>query len=319
MYRKLLLGLIFSVAAAAPALGQNYPERPLKLVVGYSPGGASDIVGRLIANQLGALNGQAVVVENRPGVGGMLGLGFVANSRPDGYTLGIAVSGTMVTGPHLQKTMPYDPLTAFEPISMVAKAPMVLLATPGFKSNTVAAIVKEAKAKPGSLMFASGAKAFELAMRLFEAQAGVNLGLVQYKGGSEAAMDVMAGRVPLMVDTIGAQQASIRAGKLTAVAVLDSHRSAVLPNVPTVAESGVPGYEAVGWIGVVAPKGTPASIVAQLNTQLRKIMAMPEVKEKLTALGFEPSTDSPAEFNQLIRTEYARWGKVVKDAGIAPE
>ncbi|MEB0114529.1 tripartite tricarboxylate transporter substrate-binding protein [Variovorax sp. RTB1] len=318
--KSFLTGLVVLASViAAPAMADTYPAKTTRLIVGYTAGGASDVIGRLIANELSNMNGKPVIVENRPGVGGMLGLNVVATSPPDGYVLGVAVSGTMVTGPHLQKNTPYDPLTAFEPISMVAKAPMVMLASPSVADPTVRGFVKEAKDKPGELMFASGAQAFELAMQLFNAKAGVKIGSVTYPGGGQAAMDVMAGRVPIMVDTIGAQQANIKAGKLKAVAVLDSKRSSVLPDVPTVAEAGVPGYEAVGWVGIVAPKGTPKDIVAKLNTQLRTIMAMPAINEKLTLLGFEPSTGTPQAFDQTIHTEYAKWGEVVKTSGIAAQ
>lgn len=319
---KFRFSLLFALAAAvvAPAHAQaSYPDRPIRLVVGYTAGGASDIIGRLIAKELSAMNNQPVIVENKPGVGGMLGLSTVAKAPPDGYTLGVAVSGMLVTGPHLQKNKLYDPLNDFEPISLVAKAPMVLLATPDFKFNTVSLLVKEAKARPGELQYASGAQAFELAMQLFNSKAGVKLGSVSYPGGSQAALDVMAGRVPVMVDTIGAQQAMIKAGKLKAVAVLDSKRSAVLPDVPTVAEAGVPGYEALGWTSIVAPKGTPEPIVRKLNEQLRKIMAMPEVNDRLSQLGFEPTSGTPKELHTLIQNEFAKWGQVVSEAGLQPQ
>jgi tripartite-type tricarboxylate transporter receptor subunit TctC len=318
--KRFLIGLaVLASAIALPAAAENYPSKPTRLIVGYTAGGASDVIGRLIANELSIMNGKPVIVENRPGVGGMLGLNTVATSPPDGYVLGVAVSGTLVTGPHLQKNTPYDPLSSFTPISMVAKAPMVMLASPSLAEPTVRAIVSQAKEKPGELMFASGAQAFELAMQLFNARAGVKIGSVSYPGGGQASIDVMAGRVPLMVDTIGAQQANIAAGKLKAVAVLDSRRSPVLPDVPTVAEAGVPGYEAVGWVGIVAPRGTPKEIVDKLNGQLRSIMAMPAINEKLTLLGFEPSTGTPQAFDRTIHVEHAKWGEVVKAAGITAQ
>jgi tripartite-type tricarboxylate transporter receptor subunit TctC len=318
---RLLPLLALAAAVALPAAADpSYPNKPVRVVVGYTAGGASDIIGRLISKELSSLNGQPFVVDNKPGVGGMLGLSMVARAPADGYTLGVAVSGMLVTGPHLQKSKLYDPLTAFEPISLVAKAPMIMLAAPDFKFNTVSSLVKEAKAKPpGELMFASGAQAFELAMQLFNARAGVKLGSVSYPGGAQAAMDVMSGRVPIMVDTIGAQQANIKAGKLKAVAVLDSRRSPVLPDVPTVAEAGVPGYEALGWTSIVAPKGTPEPIVKKLNEQLRRIMAMPEISEKLSALGFEPTSGTPKELEQLIQSDHAKWGAVVKEAGLVAQ
>jgi tripartite-type tricarboxylate transporter receptor subunit TctC len=308
------------VANALPASAQSaWPNKPIRLVVGYTAGGASDVVGRLIAQQLTTLNGQPVVVENRPGVGGILGMDNVARAAPDGYTIGVAVSGSLVIGPHLIKSTPYDPLTAFQPVSMVALAPMIMVSGPDAKFANVQDLIEQAKKDPGGMMYASGAQAFDLAMRLFNAKAGTQLGAVQYPGGAQAAIDVMAGRVPVMVDTIGAQQANIKGGKLKAVAVLDSKRSAVFPNVPTIAESGVPGYEAVGWLGIVLPKGTPMPIVTKLNGQLIQIMQMPEVRDKLITLGFEPLTDSPKEFEALIKREHAQWGKVVKDSGMVAE
>ncbi|MGO4281189.1 MULTISPECIES: tripartite tricarboxylate transporter substrate-binding protein [Cupriavidus] len=315
----ILLGLAASLQLPAPARADTWPTRPVRLVVGYTAGGASDTVGRIIANELGAMIGQPVVVENRPGVGGMLGMGTVAKSAPDGYTLGVAVSGTMVIGPHLVKATPYDPLTAFEPVSMIATAPMVMVGAPSAPFNSVPSLIQTARAQPDPMMFASGAQAFELAMRLFAAKADLRMGSVSYPGGGQASIDVMAGRVPVMVDTIGAQQANIKAGKLRALAVLDNKRSAILPDVPTVAEAGVAGYQAVGWLGLVAPKDTPEAIVTRLNGHLRTIMAKPEVRDKLLTLGFEPNTDTPQAFARDIRAEYAKWGAVVKSAGLTAQ
>jgi tripartite-type tricarboxylate transporter receptor subunit TctC len=288
-------------------------------LVGYPPGGASDIIARLVAQELSKMNGQAFVVDNKPGVGGMLSMSVVAKAPADGYTLGLGVSGTLTTGPHLQKTKLYDPLTEFQPIGMVAKAPMVLLAGPSFKYDSVNALVREAKAKPGELMIASGAQAFELAAQLFKIKAGIDVVTVPYPGGAQASIDVMGGRVPLMIDTIGAQQVNIRAGKLRPLAVLDSRRSAVLPDVATMAESGVRGYEALGWTSLVAPKGTPDAIVKKLNEQVGEILAQPETRKKLLALGFDPWHGSPADLQRTVTTEYAKWGDVIKTSGMTAQ
>lgn len=310
----LTLGAPLAIAQA-PA----YPTKPVKLLVGYPPGGASDFVARLVAQELSKKNGQTFVVENKPGVGGMLSMSMVTQAPADGYTLGLGVSGTLTTGPHLQKTKLYDPLTDFQPIGMVAKAPMVLLAGPSFKLDDVNALVREAKAKPGGMMIASGAQAFELAAKLFEAKAGIDMVTVPYPGGAPASIDVMAGRVPLMIDTIGAQQANIKAGKLRAIAVLDSKRSAVLPDVPTMAESGVAGYEAVGWTSLVAPKGTPSAIVNKLNQQVGEILAQPETRKKLLTVGFDPAPGSPDDLQRTVATEYAKWGEVIKASGMTAQ
>jgi tripartite-type tricarboxylate transporter receptor subunit TctC len=319
MKRMLCIALTCVATLFQPVQAQTYPTKPVRLLVGYPPGGASDFVARLLAKELSALNGQSFVVENKPGVGGMLSMSTIAKSPADGYVLGIGVSGTLVTGPHLQKIKLYNPLADFEPVSMVAKVPMVLLAGPSVKYDSVSALVREAKAHPGGIMFASGAQAFELALQLFNSKAGVKIASVSYPGGAQASIDVMADRVPIMVDSIGAQQANIKAGKLRALAVLDSRRSSVLPDVPTVAESGLSGYEAVGWISLVAPKGTPEAIVNKLNQQVRQIVALPEVRQKLLAISFEPASGSPKELDRLIQDEYAKWGEVVKTAGMTPQ
>lgn len=321
MKRATFLALTCLALSAPLAIAQvpAYPSKPVKLLVGYPPGGASDIVARLVAQELSKMNGQAFVVENKPGVGGMLSMSMVTKAPADGYTLGLGVSGTLTTGPHLQKTKLYDPLTAFQPIGMIAKAPMVLLAGPSFKYDSVNALVREAKAKPGELMIASGAQAFELAAQLFKSKAGVDVATVPYPGGAQASIDVMAGRVPLMVDTIGAQQENIRAGKLRALAVLDSKRSAVLPDVPTMAESGVAGYEALGWTSLVAPKGTPDDIVKKLNHQVGQILAQAETRKKLLAVGFDPWYGSPADLQRTVAAEYAKWGDVIKASGMTAQ
>lgn len=319
MIKILSVALTCVVALVQPVQAQTYPGKPVKLLVGYPPGGASDMVGRVVAQELTRLNGQSFVVENKPGVGGMLSMSLVAKAPADGYTLGLGVSGTLTTGPHLQKTRLYEPLTDFQPIGMVAKAPMVLLAGPSFKYDSVNALIREAKARPGSLMYASGAQAFELALQLFKSKAGVELGSVPYPGGAQASIDVMAGRVPLMADTIGAQQENIKAGKLRAIAVLDSKRSPIFPDVPTMAEAGVVGYEAMGWTSLVAPKGTPVAIVNKLNQQVQQIMALPEVRQMMMNIGFEPWTGSPQDLERIIATEYAKWGEVVKTAGMTAQ
>lgn len=320
MRRATFLALACMAALQLPqAIAQTpvYPAKPVRLLVGYPPGGASDIVARVVAQELSKLNNQAFVVENKPGVGGMLSMSMVAKSPADGYTLGLGVSGTLTTGPHLQKTKLYDPRTDFEPIGMLAKAPMVLLAGPGFKYDSVQALVREAKARPGQIMYASGAQAFELALQLFKAKAGVDLGSVPYPGGARASIDVMAGRVPIMADTVGAQQENIKAGKLRALAVLDSRRSPIFPDVPTMAESGVIGYEAVGWTSLVAPKSTPPEIVAKLNEQVRQVLARPEIKQKLLTIGFEPWSGSPKDLARTIASEYDKWGEVVRSSGMS--
>lgn len=304
---------------SCPALAQTYPTQTVRLVVGYTPGGASDIVARLLADKLAPMLKRAVIIENRPGVGGITAMAYVAQSAPDGHTLGVAVSGTMVTGPHLQPNMPYNPLESFAPVSMVADAPMAMITSQKGPYSTLPDLLRDARARPNQVMFGSGAKAFELAARLFASMAHVQIESVAYPGGSQAAIDVMAGRVPVMVDTIGAEKGGLESGELKAIAVLDSKRSKLLPDVPTVAEAGVPGFEAVGWLGLVAPKGTPKPIIDKLNEDLRLILAMPDVQARLSSLGFEPRPSSPGDMDALVRAEFKKWGDVARTAGLTTD
>ena len=320
--RRGFIALICTFAlGVAPAMAQSasYPNHPVQLIVGYPPGGASDIVARVVAQELSKLNNQQFVVENKPGVGGMLAMSLVAKAPADGYTLGLGVSGTLTTGPHLQKIQMYDPLRDFAAISGLAKAPMVLLADPGAGLDSVRTLMREAKTRPGEIPYATGAQAFDLTMRLFMSKTGVRMTSVPYPGGAAASIDVIAGRVPVMVDTIGAQQQNIKAGKLRALAVLDSSRSPVLPEVPTMIEAGVADYEAVGWTGLVAPRGTPEAVVHKLNEQVRQVLKQPEIGEKLSAIGFEPWYSSSQGFEHTIATEYAKWSEVVREAGMNPQ
>jgi len=319
MKQWLLAGVACIAIASMPAMAHDYPNKGVRIVVGYPPGGASDIVARLLAQEFEELNGQPFVVENKPGVGGMLSLSAVAKSQPDGYVLGLGVSGTLVTGPHLQKNTLYDVKSDFSPIGMVAKVPMVLLAGPALKQNSVRGLIQEARERPGEIIFASGAQAFELAMQLLNSKAQIRTTSASYKGGAAASIDVIAGRVPIMVDSIGAQKNNIEEGKLRALAVLDSSRSPVLPDVPTMMEAGVSDYEAVGWIALVAPGGTPSSIVEKLNAQIKKIVEKPAFNEKLISLGFQPATSSPGQLQATINSEYDKWGEVVRTAGMTPD
>jgi tripartite-type tricarboxylate transporter receptor subunit TctC len=308
-----LLIALFSTTAPAQ---QPWPSKPIRLVVTYPAGGGSDTLGRLVAAELSAALGQPVVVENRPGASGIIGLANVAQSAPDGYTLGVASSGTMVMGPHLQKTMPYDTLSSFTAVGMVAKAPMVLLAAPDFKPDTFAELLAQARANPDKFMIASSAPAFELSLHLLDSAGKAKFRVIPYPGSPQAAVDVIGGRVPMMLDSIGGAAAQIKAGKLRPLAVLDSKRSAYLPEVPTIAEAGVPGYESVGWVAIVAPRGTPPEIVERINAQLQKLGAQAANRAKLETLGFEPAPGSSADLARLIASEHAKWGAVVKAAGI---
>lgn len=317
--KKLIAVISLAATLVAPSWAQNYPSKPVRILVGYTAGGASDIVARAVAQELSEMNGQPFVVENRPGVGGMLAAGQVARSAPDGYVLGLGVSGTLVTGPHLVKEKLYDATNDFAGVSILTRSPFVMVTAANSQFNSVRDVLDAARVKPSEVMFASNAQSSELAMQLLNARAGVKIGSVPYPGGAQAALDVIAGRVPIMVDTYGAQQVQIASGKLKPIGVLSRARIPQLPNVPTVAESGVAGYEAYGWTAIVAPKQTPKPVIDKLNAQLRQIMARPAVQERMAALAFESVSSSPEELDRLIKEDYAKWGKVAKDVGLQPQ
>jgi tripartite-type tricarboxylate transporter receptor subunit TctC len=318
LFRCVFLALCVLVPAGAFA-ADEYPSRTIKIIVTYTPGGASDILARLVGDELNKAWKQPVVIDNRPGAGGAIGMEAAAKSAPDGYTLAIGVSGTMVQGPHLLKNLNYDTRKDFKPIAMLAQVQNIMVVTPSFEAKDVRQLIGMAKARPGELMYASAATSFQLATELFKAKANVDIGAVPYKGDGPATVDVIAGRVPIMVSSVGVQLENVRAGTLRALAVLGPKRHPALPEVPTMIEAGVPGYIAVGWNSVVAPAGVPDEIADKLNREINRILELPEIRKKITEQGFEPWPVSRAEFAQIIDEEYKKWGDVVKTAGIQPQ
>src|SRR5512144_2335881 len=276
---------------AAGAWAQDYPTKPIRIVVPFPPGGATDLLARAVAQRLTEKWGQAVLVDNRPGAGGNIGSELVAKSAPDGYTLEMGTVGTHSINASLYAKMPYDHVKDFVPIILVAGVPNVLVVNPALPVNSVQELVAYAKANPGKLNFASSGNgtSIHLSGELFKVMAGVQMTHVPYKGSAPALQDLIGGQVQLMFDNLPPSLPQIKAGKLRALAVTTATRSPALPDLPTIAESGLPGFEASSWFGIVAPAGTPPAIVAKLNAEVAKWLASPEAQEKLLALGANPA------------------------------
>ena len=306
---------------SAPAAAQEaYPARPVRVLVGLAPGGATDIQARLFAQKLTEIVGRSFIVENRAGAGATIAYTIVAKSPPDGYTL-LGVAGGYTTTPLFYPKIPYDPIRDFAPISLLVQAPFLLLVHPSLPVKTAKDLVALAKAKPGTLDFGSAGHGTStgLALELFRSMANVKIVHIPYKGTAQAIVDTVAGQVHGFFGNPLSSLPHVKAGKLRALAVTSAKRSAVLPELPTISESGVPGYETTTWHGWLAPGGTPPAIVGRLNAELVKAAKAPEVGGKLAADGGEPVGSTPEQFTQHLVTDLARWRKIVKEAGIAPE
>ena len=317
MTRVFVLLLLFVLEAA---VADVYPSKPVKLILPFPPGGGTDILGRLIGEQLSARLGQPVVQENRGGAGGNLGAEAVARAAPGGYTLLLAAP-TLAISPALYPKLAYDPLKDLAPIALVATVPNVMITHPSVPARTLQEFIALAKRRPGELNFGSGGAGTSnhLGGELFNMVAGVKLEHVPYKGVNLAMQDVLAGNVQLVFIGIPAAAPHIRAGKLRALAVVAPRRSSALPDVPTAAEAGLPGFEVTTWYGVLAPAGTPRAIIERLNTELARIMLAPELQPRLADMATDPRAGTPEEFGAYLREETAKWGKVIRDAGIRVE
>jgi tripartite-type tricarboxylate transporter receptor subunit TctC len=316
----------FVVAAIAAflsfsAAAQSYPSKPIRLIVPFAAGGGNDNVARLVGKRLADGLGQPVLVDNRPGAGGVVGAELAAKSAPDGYTLFLGGVGSHAINPNLHEKLPYDPIKDFAPVALLAQAPLVLVVHPSVPANSVAELTAYARAHPGKLNFASNGNgsSSQLAAVMFDSMAGVEMVHVPYKGLSPALADLLSGQVQLMFSSVVAILPHIKAGKLRGLAVTGAKRLASLPELPTIAESGLPGYEASSWYGILAPAGTPREIVARLNAELTKALEQPEVRASLLAEGAEPVGGSPEAFAAHIRAEKERLGKLIRDAKIRLE
>jgi tripartite-type tricarboxylate transporter receptor subunit TctC len=320
------IGLTAIAAAIALSLGaldaqaQPYPTRSIKIVVPATPGGAIDMIARLVGDKLTAAMGQSVVIENKPGASNNLGTDFVAKSAPDGYTLVICAS-SHATNKYLFKQMPFDPVADFEPIVFTHVVPLLLAVHPAVPAKTVQELVAWIKANPDKASFASSGKgsSLHMAAELFKGMAGVTMLHVPYRGSSAAHPDLIGGRTAMIFDTITAIQPHVQSGAVRAIAVTTLKRSAALPDLPTIAESGLAGYDANTWGGILAPAGTPKDVAGKLNVEINKALAAADVRAKLAAAGIEIQGGTPGVFADYIKAEVAKWAKVTKDAGIEPE
>jgi tripartite-type tricarboxylate transporter receptor subunit TctC len=304
----------------APANAQtNYPAKPVRLVVGFPPGGANDILARLIGARMQEAWGQTVIVENRPGANAIIGTELVAKSAPDGYTLLIGASGAMAFNPGLYDKLPYDPLRDFAPITMIGSFPLVLGVNPSLPAQSVAELIALAKSSPGKFNYGAGSTPFQLAAELFRSQADVRIGRIPYKGSAATVTAVMANEVQLTFVDAPPAIAQIRAGRLRALAVTSRSRAAVLPEVPTMIEAGLSSYEVVLWTSLFAPAGTPKAVVDAVHAQAVKALQVPEVRERMAALGIDPVGNTPEQLGAILRTDLDKWTAVAKSAGVKAE
>ena len=320
---QLLWALLCVALAGVPAVAQAqaYPSKPIRLIVTFAAGGGTDLAARAVAPKLAEALGQPVVVENRAGANGAVGAEATAKSPADGYTLMVGAAGTLAVAPHLNAKLPFDPFKDFAPVSLLATSAFVVSVNPSVKAQSIRELVALAKASPGSLTFGSSGTggAPQLAGELFKSQAGVNLLHVPYKGLGPAITDLLGGQIQVVFADVGLVTAHLKAGRLRGLAITSGSRSSMLPDLPTVSESGVPGYVAGTWYGVFAPAGTPGAIVARLSEEVRRVLALPEVRAALVAQGVEAAGNSPEQYAVFLREEHAKWGRVIAEAGIRAE
>ena len=316
------LGLMIAavVGFAMPALAQSWPSRPVKIVVPFGPGGPADIYARILGNELSGVFSQQFVIENKAGAGGTIGADIVAKAAPDGYTL-LMMSNTLTTNETLLANKPYALLRDLVPVAPVNSSDLVMVVSPSVPAKTLREFIALAKAEPGKLAYASAGPGtpYHLAGELFKTMTGTDLLHVPHKNSGEARNDVMGGHVQMMFDAVTAMKSIIDAGQVRALATTGLTRSAVLPDVPTLNEAGVPGYEATIWLGIMAPKGTPKEIVDRLNAEIAKIIAKPAVREAWAKQGAAPMTMTPPEFGTFLKGDIDKWAKVIDKAGLKPQ
>ena len=308
--------LLSSLAAAA-----GYPVRPIRVIVPVPAGGTPDVMVRLVTPGISSVLGEQLVVDNRAGAGGLIGAEIAAHATPDGYTLFMSSPGPLTIVPHLRKKVPYDPMRDFVPISLVSIGPFLLLAHPSVPVKSVKDLIALARAEPGKLNYASAGtgSANHLAMELFKGMAGIDIMHIPYKGAPQAVTDLLSGRINLMFNSIAPVLHHIRAGRLRALGIGSLKRSPLLPDVPTIDESGVPGFEAISWFGLLAPAKTPAAILKRLNRAVVEVVQTPAIRKRFESLGAEPVGSSPSDFAALIHRESQKYGAVVKRLGITAD
>lgn len=315
--RVLLFALCAALAFPAHSQGvDNYPSKPVRFVVGFPPGGANDIIARLVGAKLQERFGQSFVVENKPGANAIIGTEFVAKSAPDGYTLLIGASGAMTFNPGLYDKLPYDPVKDFAPVTMIGSFPLVLTANPALGVSTVKELIALAKSKPGVLNYGAGSTPFQLAAELFKMQTGTDMKHVPYKGSAATVTALLGGEVGLTFVDSPPVVANIKAGKLRGLAVTSAKRTAFLPDLPTMIEAGVADFEVVLWTSLFAPAGTPPAVIRTLQGEIAKIVRMPEIHERMAAMGIDPIGGTPEELAAQLKLDLDRWTRVAKTAGV---
>ncbi len=313
-------GILLSLGVSLVA-GQSFPVKPVRIIVAFPPGGGTDIVARVVGQKLGERWNQAVVVENRAGASGTIGTEIAARAEPDGHTLFMATMGNMTANQHLYPTMAVDPLRAFAPITKVVDVHFVFLANPALAANSVGELIELAKKRPGDIPYSSSGPggAPHLAMELFKRQASIDLIHIPYKGSSPSIGDLIGGRVMLTMDSLVQSFPHLKAGRLKALAVLGPRRTALLPEVPTIAESGLPGYALTNWFGLLAPAAAPKETVLKIHADVIRVLRDPEVKKRITDLGADVVGNSPQEFGAAMHAESAQWAEIIKAANIRAE
>ena len=311
-----------ALSLAAPLAGaQAYPAKPIRLIVPFGPGSTVDIMARALAGPLFEQLGQSIVVENKPGAGGTVGVDVIAKAPKDGYTVGIGTTGPLTINPALQSRLPFDTIADLAPVSLVATGPNAVLVHPSVPAQNVRELIAYARSKPGALNFASSGvgSTNHLAGELFNSVAGVQMVHVPYKGNSEALADLLAGRVQVLFSGLPPVMAQVQSGKARVLAIAGPARAGALPNVPTVAEAGLPGAEVLVWYGLLAPAGTPKDIISRLNTEMVRALARPEIRARLIEAGSDPASSTPEEFGRMIASDLAKWKKVITAANIKVE
>lgn len=320
------LALLVPVSAAhaqtaRPAAGGEYPTRPIRMLVPFPPGGATDILARITGQRLNEVWGQTVVIDNRPGAGGTVGAGLAARATGDGYTLVMGTNASHAIAPGLYRNLAYDPLKDFAPITLVANVPQALMVHPSLPVKDVKDLIAYAKSRPGALNYSSAGTGTpgHLGLELFQMMSSTRMVHVPFSGGAPGLAALVGGQVQLMADNMNSALPMIKAGKVRAIAVTTARRSVALPDMATIAEQALPGFDSGSWFGLFAPAGTPAAIVAKLNAEVVRMLQQPDVRERMLQQGAEPAPTTPAEFTALIRNDIARWAKVIQASGTKPD
>ena len=316
--KKALLALLMAALWPVAVSAQSYPSKPIRFIVPFPPGGGNDTLARLIGQKLTAATGQQVIIDNRPGAGGAIGAEVAAKSAPDGYTIFLAGVATHGINPNLRKKLPYDPVKDFDAVSLIASAPLLVVVHPSLPVRSVKQLIALAKAQPGKINYASNGAggSSHMAVELFKMMTGTNLVHIPYKGLSPALTELLSGEVQLMFSSAVAMLPQVKSGKLRAIAMTGARRSPAIPDIPTVAEAGVPGYETGSWYGIVVPAGTPKPAIDRLSKEVVAIVHSPDITRRLNDEAVIPVGSTPAEFTAHIKKELARWAKVIRQSGM---